>query len=113
MTNPRRGEVALHLGGERYTLCLTLGALAELEQAFGVADLMALAERFASGRLAARDLLTILALALRGGGHLLKDAEVADLPLREGIEPVASAIAALLLATFGAAPANPPEPQGA
>ena len=51
MPNRRRGEVALQLGETRYTLCLTLGALAELEDAFGVQDLMALAERFGTGRL--------------------------------------------------------------
>ena len=65
MANPRRGEVAVELGAKRYTLCLTLGALAELEHAFGVADLAALGERFAGGRLSARDLLTLLAVALR------------------------------------------------
>jgi hypothetical protein len=112
MPNTRRGEVALQLGGARYTLCLTLGALAELEEAFGAGDLMALAERFGSGRLASRDLLLILAAGLRGGGHALSNEEVAALPLAEGIEPVAKALADLLLATFGAAP-NPPPPQGA
>ena len=66
MANRRRGEVALQLGDKRYTLCLTLGALAELEEAFGVEDLMALAERFGTGRLSSRDLLTLLAVALRG-----------------------------------------------
>ncbi|MBF9232063.1 gene transfer agent family protein [Microvirga alba] len=114
MANRRRGEVALQLGSERYTLCLTLGALAELEDAFGVQDLMALAERFGTGRLSSRDLLAILGVGLRGGGHAISDAEVAALPLHEGIEPVAAAIAELLTATFGA-PAhspNPPEPQG-
>ena len=113
MPNPRRGEVALTLGAARYTLCLTLGALAELEAAFGVEDLAALAERFGSGRLATRDLLTLLAVSLRGGGHALSDEEVAALPLSEGIEPVARALADVLLATFGAAPANPPPPQDA
>ena len=68
MSNPRRGEVAVELGGKRYTLCLTLGALAELEHAFGVADLAALGERFAGGRLSARDLLTLLAVALAAAG---------------------------------------------
>ena len=119
MPNPRRGEVALNLDGKRYVLCLTLGALAELEEAFGVADLGALAERFGTGRLSSRDLLAILAVALRGGGQPLSDVEVASLPLGEGIEPVATAIADLLVATFGSAPvaetapANPPPPQGA
>lgn len=102
MPNKRRGEVALQLGQQRYTLCLTLGALAELEDAFGADDLMALAERFGTGRLSSRDLLTLLAVSLRGGGHSLSDAEVANLPLLDGIEPVAAAIADLLVATFGA-----------
>ena len=117
MTNPRRGEVALTLGADRYTLCLTLGALAELEAAFGVEDLSALAERFGSGRLSSRDLLVLLAAGLRGGGHALTDADVAALPLADGIEPVARALADVLLATFGgpagAAGENPPRPQGA
>lgn len=115
MPNRRRGEVALQLGAARYTLCLTLGALAELEDAFGVQDLMALAERFGTGRLSSRDLLTILAAGLRGGGHDMTDAEIARLPLSEGIEPVAAAIADLLTLTFGTRETseNPPQPQGA
>lgn len=109
MANKRRGEVALQWGDKRYTLCLTLGALAELEEAFGVDDLMALAERFGTGRLSSRDLLRLLTVALRGGGHALSDAEVANLPLSDGIEPVASAIADLLVVTFGteSTPSNP------
>lgn len=115
MANKRRGEVALAIGPARYTLCLTLGGLAELEDAFGAQDLLALAERFGSGRLASRDLLKLLAVALRGGGHAMSDEEVAQLPLTDGLEPVAAAIADLLVATFGggAAPANPQPPQGA
>ncbi|MXQ13841.1 gene transfer agent family protein [Microvirga makkahensis] len=115
MANKRRGEVALRLGERRYTLCLTLGALAELEEVFGVEDLVALAERFGTGRLSSRDLLRLLAVALRGGGHDMSDAEVAGLPLHDGIEPVASAIAEILVLTFGAgAPtSNPPLPQNA
>lgn len=115
MANRRRGEVALQLGDGRYTLCLTLGALAELEEAFGADDLMALAERFGTGRLSSRDLVRMLSVALRGGGHPLSDAEVASLPLTDGIGPVASAVADLLVLTFGAetSPSNPPRPQGA
>jgi hypothetical protein len=102
MANRRRGEVALRLGDKQYVLCLTLGALAELEEAFGVEDLMALAERFGTGRLSSRDLVRLLAVALQGGGHEVSDTDVASLPLSEGIEPVASAIADLLAVTFGA-----------
>jgi len=114
MANRRRGEIALHLGQKTYTLCLTLGALAELEEAFGVEDLVALAGRFGTGRLSSRDLTRLLAVALRGGGHDVSDAEVASLPLTDGIEPVAAAIADLLVITFGAdTPSNPPHPQSA
>lgn len=115
MANRKRGEVPLRLGDNTYTLCLTLGALADLEDAFGVTDLQALADRFGSGRLSSRDLLTILQAALRGGGHGMTESEVANLPLGEGVGALAAAIADLLIATFGAAPsgstANPPQPQ--
>ncbi|MBN9069768.1 MAG: gene transfer agent family protein, partial [Rhizobiales bacterium] len=52
--NRRRGEVAATLDGRERRLCLTLGALAELEAAFEAEDLGALVERFSSGRLSAR-----------------------------------------------------------
>jgi hypothetical protein len=110
MPNRRRGEVALQLGDTRYTLCLTLGALAELEDAFGVQDLNALTERFGTGRLSSRDLLTLLGVALRGGGQPLSDAEVANLPLHDGVEPVAAALADLLVMTFGGGEASPNPP---
>ena len=101
MANRRRGEVPLVLGGERYTLCLTLGALAELEDAFAVADLSELAARFSAGRPSSRDLLLLLAAALRGGGHDLTDAAVAALPLAGGLPAVAGALGAVLEAAFG------------
>lgn len=37
--NPQRGEVALDIGGETRKLCLTLGALAEIEAALGCESL--------------------------------------------------------------------------
>lgn len=110
MPNPRRGEVGLTLAGKRYTLALTLGALAELEQAFDAQNLVELGERFAAGRLASRDLIRLLAAGLRGGGHDLSDEEVAALPI-DGIEGVVDGVAAMLAAAFGDASENPPEPQ--
>lgn len=101
MANRRRGEVPLILGQERYTLCLTLGALAELEDALGAGDLAGLAERFAGGRLAARDVIALLGAALRGGGHALDDAAAACLPLAGGLAEVAAALGEVLAATFG------------
>lgn len=108
MANRRRGEVPLTLGTERYTLCLTLGALAELEDALGAGDLAGLAERFSQSRLRGRDLIALLGAALRGGGQDLDDAAVARLPLAGGLEPVAAALAAVLAATFGEEPGGEP-----
>ena len=111
MANARRGEVAATLAGQRYTLCLTLGALAELESAFGVCDLAALAARFASGRLSSTDLVRLLGAGLRGGGHPLTDEEVGAMPAAE-LGPASSAVARLLAATFGEGESdaqNPPD----
>jgi hypothetical protein len=44
----------------------------------------------------------------------LTDDEIAALPLEAGgVEALAGALGDLLIATFGGAPANPPQPQGA
>jgi hypothetical protein len=64
--NAQRGEVLAVLGGVERRLCLTLGALAELETAFGADSVDALAARLA--RPSARDLLLVLEALLRGGG---------------------------------------------
>jgi hypothetical protein len=101
------------LAGERYTLCLTLGALAELEHAFGAGDLAGLGARFETGRLSADDVTKLLGAGLRGGGHPLSDRDVAALPIAGGLGAIADAIAALLQATFGDPAPNPPEPQAA
>ncbi|MCJ2081383.1 gene transfer agent family protein [Methylobacterium sp. J-090] len=108
MANRRRGEVPLDLGADRYTLCFTLGALAELESALGARDLTGLSERFAGGHLATRDLIALLGAALRGGGHALADSDVAALPLAGGLEPIAAALGEALASAFGEAP--PPNP---
>jgi hypothetical protein len=51
MANRHRGEIEAEIGGAKRRLVLTLGALAKLEAAFGADDLVALTERFGTGRL--------------------------------------------------------------
>jgi hypothetical protein len=109
MANRRRGEVEATIAGRRYTLCLTLGSLAELEHAFGVADLSALSERFREGRLGAEDLVKLLGAGLRGGGTPISDEEVRALPLAGSLDEIGAALADLLQATFGEPSPNPPE----
>lgn len=102
MVNPHRGEIEAVLGGVPYTLCLTLGALAELEQAFGETDMLALAERFQSGRISAGDALRIIGAGLRGAGHQMSEDEVAMLTVPGGAAGFVDIVARLLNATFGA-----------
>lgn len=108
MPNRRRGEVPLVLGAERYTLCFTLGALAELEDALQAGDVAGLAERLAGGRPASRDLIALLGAALRGGGHDIDDTAVARLPLAGGFAGLVAALGEALVAAFGAE--SPPDP---
>ena len=112
MANLHRGEIEALLGGRVYRLCLTLGALAELEHAFGADDLVALAARIEQGRLRARDLLMIIGCGLRGAGATLSDGEVAALAHAQGLPGYVDIAGRLLAVTFGEGEAaRPPEPQ--
>jgi Phage tail tube protein, GTA-gp10 len=118
--NRRRGEIEAVIDGERRILCLTLGALSELETAFGVDDLAALGAHFARGRLRADDLVRVLAAGLRGAGNLFSDEEVAAMGIDGGIVAAARIATELLEAAFadeseaaGGAPPNPMTPQQA
>ena len=88
--NGARGEVEVVLAGERRRVCLTLGALAEIETGLGVEGLAAVAERMKA--LSARDLMVVLAALLRGGGENAPD--VAAVDPREAAQAVARAFAA-------------------
>jgi hypothetical protein len=91
--NTARGEVLLEIDGRQQRLCVTLGALAELEGAFDVASLAELGERLA--QLTAADLIIVLA-ALSG----VSAAELA----RADIDPkaAANAVAEAFRAAFDA-----------
>ena len=101
MANAQRGEIAAIIDGEEKVLCLTLGALAELEARLGGGDLMGLGERFASGRVSARDLIVILGAGLRGGGNAVTDDDLARMAIEGGLVGAAGIAAQLLRATFG------------
>ncbi len=98
--NQYRGEISARLDNRDWQLCLTLGALAELEAKMGETDIGALAKRFSSGRLSAADMQTIIAVGLRGGGHNVADAEVGEMRSPNGATGYAQIVAELLSATF-------------
>ncbi|MEL6289401.1 MAG: gene transfer agent family protein [Pseudomonadota bacterium] len=101
MANRHRGEISAILDGTPHTLCLTLGALAELEDAFAADDMLALAERFSCGRLTARDAMRVIGAGLRGAGLAISDNEVADMHVDGGAAGFVAIVADLLTATFG------------
>ncbi|TPP12066.1 gene transfer agent family protein [Rhizobium glycinendophyticum] len=98
--NRHRGEVEAVIDGERRILCLTLGALSELETAFGAESLGDLAGRFSTGRLKSADLIRILACGLRGGGNRVSDADVAEMAVEGGVAGAAGLVGELLTVTF-------------
>jgi hypothetical protein len=104
MANRHRGEISATLAGQPRRLCLTLGALAELEDAFRAEDLTALAGRFASGRLSAHDLIEVLKAGLAGAGETLTEIDIAALGREETIADLAAIAGELLAAAFGTAP---------
>ena len=101
MVNRHRGEIAATLDGREWTLCLTLGALAELEHAFNVKDLSALTGHFGSGHLSATDMIRVIGAGLRGAGHTLSDDEVREMQVDGAAVGYARIVSNLLAATFG------------
>jgi len=82
MPNAIRGEAALTISGQSHTLLLTLGALAEIEDGLGLADLSQIGPRLKQAR--AGDIAVIAAALLKGGGGSLTPAEVLALPVDLG-----------------------------
>ena len=100
MANRHRGEIEAELGGQSYTLVLTLGALAEIEHAYGGEDMIAIAERFEGGRIKASDAIKVIGAGLRGAGFTFSDDEVAKLSVAGGAAGYLRVVADLLKATF-------------
>ncbi|MEX0286752.1 MAG: gene transfer agent family protein [Paracoccaceae bacterium] len=100
MVNPFAGEVALTIDGRRRVMKLTLGALAELEEALDARSLVAVVERFESGALTTRDVLALIVAGLRGGGEAVTAAELAGADIDGGPLAAARAAAELLARAF-------------
>ena len=93
MAHPR-GDVRLKINGEDQTLRLTLGALADIETAFG-GSVEALSERLKNPRVA--DILIILHALLSGGGARLslEALKASDLDIAEASAAIAKAFEGL------------------
>lgn len=89
MVNHIRGEIELFINGKAHILCLTLGALAEIEAGFNLDDSSQLSERLK--KITAKDILMLLAALLTGGGNPVSTQQLRISPLDP--EVVAKAIA--------------------
>lgn len=100
MPNLHRGEIEAILDDKTYTLCLTLGALAELENCLGADDLIALTERFENGRMKSSDITHIICAGLKGGGYEVDIDEVSRMKVHDGAVGYINIAVRLLKATF-------------
>lgn len=100
MGNPWTGEVRLVIDGQARVMKLTLGALAELETRLEADSLVALAERFESGRFSARDVIAVLVAGLRGGGMPADGIDLARAEIDGGPMAAARAAGQLVLRAF-------------
>ncbi|MCV2446469.1 gene transfer agent family protein [Paracoccus sp. DMF] len=100
MVNPLAGEVEIVLDGRAHAARLTLGALAGLEAELGAESMIALVERFESGRFSSRDVLAVLVAGLRGGGWAGDMDALMAAEFKGGPVGAAHAAAALLARAF-------------
>lgn len=107
--NRYRGEIIARLDGRKWQLCLTLGALAELETCLGEPDLGGLTTRFSSGKMSANDIIAIILAGLRGGGHDVQIEEVQQMRADNAMSGFIQIVTDLLEATFGLT--QPDDPQ--
>lgn len=93
-TNPR-GETWLTVNGEQHRLCLTLGALADIETAMGAANLSNLQDRLKNPSL--KDVLLILHALLGGGGSSLtfEALRASDVDIGAAVRAISAAFKAL------------------
>ncbi len=112
MANRHRGEIEAEIGGATRRLRLTLGALADLEAAFGAEDMADLARRFSGGSLRSRDAIQVIAAGLRGAGEAVTDDDVAAMAAPGGAPAYAGIVVRLLAETFGVADGDGGRPDG-
>ena len=102
MANRHRGEVDAVIDGvSASTVSHARRSCRTRSRRFGAGDLVALARRFESGQLSARDIQLIIASGLRGGGQTVTDADVAAMTFPGGLSGAIRIAVDLIAVTFG------------
>ena len=94
MANKRRGEISFVAGEETYTMCMSLGAMAEIEDAFDLESIAELSTIFSDGKFKISDLIKLLGALIRGGGHDITDKEIGTFDL-DAVEAFGKAMEAI------------------
>lgn len=100
MANPWAGQVSVRIDGISYDCKLTLGALAELEDALDADSLVELIRRFEAGTFSSRDLMAVVVAGLRGGGWAGTSADLMTAEIEDGPIGAARVAAQLLTRAF-------------
>lgn len=92
--------MSLVVDGVPREMRLTLGALAELETQLGEDSIVALVERFESGKFSSRDVLALIIAGLRGGGWHVTAADLLSAEFEGGPLGASRAAANLVVRAF-------------
>lgn len=98
MTDLSRGEIDVVVNGQAVPLCLTLDALAELEEKGTFQNLNNAFAQVPS--LSTQDATNVVLAGLRGGGNIISDDEFAQIIIEGGLTKVEEIAYKLLHATF-------------
>ena len=92
--------MALVIDGQQHVARLTLGALAELEEALEEGSLIDLVQRFEGNNFSSRDVLALIGAGLRGGGADISAKQLFHAQIEGGPMAAARAAAELLARAF-------------
>ncbi len=109
MVNRHRGEMTVEMNGQTQTLCLTLGALAELEDQYEGKNILALVDTFAEVGLGASDVLNVLHAGLMGAGSKISIVDLNAAKFEGGFSGAARTAATLLKLSFGLGDSDTPD----
>lgn len=105
MPNPMKGEFDLTLKDETYTCRLNIDALIKIETELGK-GIIQLATEISNAQITLFEITTVLYYAIRGGGKDIDKKYIHKLVQDNGIIPVCTEVAKLLVATLSDAEAD-------